>query len=372
MVFRRVNKKVILSVDWQLLILMLILSAVGLAGLYSAGFDQASGVSPTMERQAASMGVGLLAFLFCMFCKPSAWRRIAFAVYVIGCTLLLLTYFQGVVAGGAKRWLVLAGFRLQPSEFMKLALILALARIFSNSKSPRDGYTLVQLLLPCLVLFIPVVLIIIEPDLGTALCHLLIGGSMLLLAGVRRKTFTRLLLVGILLAIPAWKLVLKDYQRQRVLTFLSPEADPLGSGYHAMQSKIAVGSGAVSGKGYLQGTQTQLSFLPEQTTDFIFSVLAEEWGFIGSMFILILYGLLILRLLSISAKTSDPFASFVAFGVSALLFWHVVINIGMVVGVLPVVGLTLALLSYGGSSVVAVMAALGIVAGFSIRRFMFA
>lgn len=194
---------------------------------------------------------------------------------------------------------------------------------------------------------------------------------MLLLAGLHKKTLLTLLSAGILLTIPFWLFGLKDYQRQRILTFMSPESDPLGSGYHAIQSKIAVGSGAFWGKGFMQGTQTQLRFLPEQTTDFIFSVLAEEWGFVGTFLVIFLYGFLIFRLLSISSRCQDTFSAFVAFGVAALIFWHVLVNIGMVVGVLPVVGLTLPLLSFGGSSVTSVMAALGLAAGFSFRRFLF-
>jgi rod shape determining protein RodA len=209
-----------------------------------------------------------------------------------------------------------------------------------------------------------------EPDLGTALVHLAIAGSMLFLAGVQRGTIIRLALIGGLLAVPGWHM-LKDYQKQRVINFITPEADPLGTGYHAIQSKIAVGSGAVTGKGFMKGTQTQLRFLPEQTTDFIFSVLAEEWGFMGSLVILTLYSILILRVLGVAARAPDQFSLYVCYGVAAMMFWHVFVNIGMVIGVVPVVGVTLKLLSYGGSSVIAAMAGIGLVAGFSIRKSVF-
>ncbi len=358
-------------VDWLLVGLVSTLSVVGLVILHSAGFNAELGYSPPMRRQLMSLGVGVVAFVACALCNANFWRRWSYLLYFIGCALLLAILFKGSVAGGARRWLEVGGLRMQPSEVMKVGMILALARLFSSEKAPRDGYTLWTMFFPFLLLAIPVVLILAEPDLGTALCHILIGGSMLLLAGVRLKTIFRLALVGAVLAPVAWTFMLKDYQKQRVLTFLSPESDPLGSGYHAIQSKIAVGSGSMTGKGFLQGTQTQLSFLPEQTTDFIFSVLAEEWGFLGTLTILILYGLLILRLINIAAATSEPFPAFVAFGVAAMLFWHVIINIGMVVGILPVVGLTLALLSFGGSSLVAVLASLGIVVGFTARRYMF-
>jgi rod shape determining protein RodA len=371
MVFAKVNRRIISNVDYGLILLTLALCGIGLALLYSAGYQESTGMSHPMKRQAISMSIGAFAFVVSMFVHTSFWRRWSYLFYVVGCLLLLAIFFNGVVAGGARRWLEIGGFRMQPSEFSKLALILGLARFLSREKAPKDGYSLWTLVLPSIILAIPVVLIIREPDLGTALCHLLIGGSMLLIAGVKKKTLLQLFAACIFLTIPAWNFVLKDYQKQRVLTFLSPETDPLGSGYHAIQSKIAVGSGALSGKGFLKGTQTQLSFLPEQTTDFIFSVLAEEWGFLGSAIVLLIYGLLITRLLNIAQRSVEPFAAYVSIGVASLLFWHVIVNIGMVVGVLPVVGLTLALLSFGGSSAITVLAALGIVSGFSMRRYTF-
>lgn len=371
MVFRRIDKKLLGQIDWQLIILMLLVCAVGLGVVYSAGFDPKTGDSFKMGKDLQFMGGGLIAFVVCMTLATGFWKRIAIPFYIVGAGLLALILVKGVVANGARRWLELGGFRMQPSEFMKLAVILVLARIFSRESAPRDGYSFRTLVLPVAVLLVPVVLILKEPDLGTALCFLLIGGSMILIAGVKRSTIIAVLVVGLVLALPAWEFLLQDYQRQRVLTFLSPEVDPLGTGYHAIQSKIAVGSGAVFGKGFLKGTQTQLRFLPEQTTDFIFSVLAEEWGFLGSTIVIVLYSLLILHLLNIASRCAESFPAFVTFGVAAMFFWHVLINIGMVIGVLPVVGVTLAMLSYGGSSIVTMMASLGVVAGFSIRRFMF-
>jgi len=360
-----------MSFDWALTAAMTLLLLIGLGVIYSAGYDPQLGTSKAMTKQAASMGIGFLLFIICAFVNPTFWRRSAWFFYFAGCGLLILVLAKGVVAGGARRWLDLGGFRMQPAEFMKVAVILLFARLFSGERAPKDGYTIPTLIVPTILLLIPTILIAKEPDLGTALCCALIGASMLLMAGIRRGTLIRLAIVASILAVPAWGM-LKDYQRKRVLNFLSPEMDPLGSGYHAIQSKIAVGSGAVTGKGFIKGTQTQLRFLPEQTTDFIFSVLAEEWGFLGSVLVLSLYLLLIFRLLAISSKCADSFSSFVAFGVAAMMFWHVTINIGMVIGVVPVVGVTLKLMSYGGSSVITAMAAIGIAAGFSIRRFIFA
>lgn len=371
MVFRKVDRRLVSSFDWALVAAMLALCGIGLIVIYSAGFDSQLGTSRPMIKQAVSMGIGLVIFTVCIFINPSVWRRSAWPFYILGCLLLAAVMMKGVVAGGARRWLDLGSFRMQPAEFMKIAVILLFARLFSSESAPRDGFTFSTLIFPCALLVVPSVLIMKEPDLGTALCTLLIGGSMLLMAGIQKKTLIRIVIISSLLAVPSWSM-LKDYQRRRVLTFLSPELDPLGSGYHAIQSKIAVGSGAVTGKGFLQGTQTQLRFLPEQTTDFIFSVLAEEWGFLGSLVVLSLYALLIFRLMSISSRCPDSFSAFVSFGVAAMMFWHVVINIGMVIGVMPVVGVTLKLMSYGGSSVIAAMMGIGIVAGFSIRRFLFA
>jgi len=365
------SKRLSLNPDWPLTLTVLALCAVGLGALYSAGYSEKLGYSAQMKRQAMSMGVGFVCFLVCMLVRPELWKRNAYLVYLLGCGLLTAILFSGVVAGGARRWLEIGGFRMQPSEFMKVALIIALARLFSHSSSLERGYNILSLLKPCMLMGIPFVLIVVEPDLGTGLCHLLIGGTMLMLAGVKKRTVLTLGLLGMCLAVPAWFFGLKEYQKQRILTFMSPEDDPLGSGYHAIQSKIAVGSGSLTGKGFLQGTQTQLRFLPEQTTDFIFSVLAEEWGFVGSLIVVSLYGFLIFRLLTIAARCNEIFPAFVVIGVAAMIFWHVLVNVGMVVGVLPVVGLTLPLLSFGGSSVVAVLGALGLAAGISSRRFLF-
>ncbi len=360
----------LVNFDWILAFLILALSCIGLGLLYSAGFNPETGLSSPMNRQLLGMGVGVLVFALAAAFNTSFWCRWAYPIYIMGCLLLVAILVHGRVAGGAQRWLEIGSIRMQPSEFMKIGLILALGRFFGSKYAPEKGYNIWLLWLPAVIIGIPSVLILVEPDLGTALCHVLIGGSMLLVFGIRWKTLFTLAVLGLMLAIPAWSM-LKDYQKQRILTFLSPESDPLGSGYHAIQSKIAVGSGALTGKGFMEGTQTQLRFLPEQTTDFVFSVLAEEWGFLGSMLVLILYGLIIAHLFSVGIRSSDRFASFVSFGVGFYIFWHVLVNIGMVVGILPVVGLTLPLLSYGGSSVVSFMAGLGIVIGISSRRFKF-
>lgn len=369
--FKKINKRSFSQIDWQIIVPTFLLCACGLLIVYSAGFDPKKELSKPAENQVLSMGIAFVCFFISMFLNTKFWKKAAYPIYVIGCILLIMIITKGVVAGGARRWLDLGGFRMQPSEVTKLGLILVLARIFSSDSAPKTGRTFTQLIVPGLIILFPAMLIERQPDLGTAMCHILIGGSMLLLAGIRPKVFFSIALITSIVLIPVWSFVLKDYQKQRVLTFMSPEIDPQGSGYHALQSRIAVGSGALYGKGFLKGTQTQLRFLPEQTTDFIFSVLAEEWGFVGSVFVIALYGFLILRILKIASRCEDTFKAYVSFGVAAMLFWHVFINIGMVIGVLPVVGITLALLSFGGSSLVVIVSSIGIVAGFSIRKYLF-
>lgn len=370
--FRKLERGFYSIVDWQVVLLTLLICGISLVVLASAGNDPDSGTSLPMKRQAFAMGTGLVLLFFCSLLNPSFWQRVAYVFYAAVLLLLAAVEIKGVVAGGARRWLDFGMLRLQPSEFCKIAVILVLAKLFSSSKYPREGYTVFTMFLPCFLILLPMILIVLQPDLGTGISVGLIGGSMLLFAGVQRGTLIRLGTLAALSLIPIWKFGLKDYQRLRILNFLHPETDPLGSGYHALQSQIAVGSGSVTGKGFLKGTQTQLRFLPEQTTDFIFSVLAEEWGFIGSAALIALYALLILKILKVSSKCSEPFSSFVCFGVAALLFWHVTLNIGMVIGIVPVVGITLPLLSYGGSSVVTVMTGLGLVSGGALKRFVFA
>jgi rod shape determining protein RodA len=367
-----IDRRIISNFDWGLLIYPLLLSGIGLIVLGSAGYNPDTGTSNPQKLQAAYMGLSWILFFLATLLGPVAWKRLAIPVYVLGIILLLVIIFKGgIVAGGARRWLSLGPVRMQPSEIMKIGVILLLAKLFSSEYLPRDGYRFGNMWLPVLIMTLPAALILKQPDLGTALCLVAIGLVMLFVAGLRFKTILRLLIPAVLLAVPLWNFGLKDYQKQRVLTFLAPEEDPLGKGYHAIQSKIAVGSGAVFGKGYREGTQTQLRFLPEQTTDFIFSVLAEEWGFAGSLLVLCLYNLFLFHLLSIAGRMADPFSTYVTLGTAALIFLHVFINIGMVIGVLPVVGITLVLLSYGGSSLLTAMVLLGIVAGLNARRYMF-
>ena len=355
------------QIDWILVLFVVALCSASALALYSAGYNQSLGESPEFNRHIFSLSVGFVALLIGSLFGRGFWLGTSYPFYCLGCLSLIAVLLSGnsVVAGGARRWIELGGFRFQPSEFIKIVLILALARFLSSQKMKRHGQQLFDLFVPSVLIAVPSILILLQPDLGTALCHMLIGGSMLLFFGIHKRTIFGLGIFGLVSIYPAWLFLLHDYQKRRVLTFFSPESDPLGSGYHAIQSKIAVGSGGVFGKGFMEGTQTQLRFLPEQTTDFIFSVWAEEWGFAGSFLVLIVYGLLVVKLIMLSSQTTDRFAGLVSIGIASLIFWQVVVNIGMVTGVMPVVGLTLPLFSYGGSSLVSVMAGIGMVLGLS-------
>jgi rod shape determining protein RodA len=373
------NRRFFTHFDWGLAAFTLIIPLFGLVVLFSAGYDAESSVdlfglvtvnfpSAACLKQATYLLVGLVVMVIGMCIPTQTFHRYSFAVYGIAIGLLVAVAGFGVVVNGSRRWLDLGGFNLQPSEFMKLGLILTMARVLSK-RPPRDGvsYRLSELFVPALCIGVPMVLIAKQPDLGTALSLGIVGVAQILFIGIRRRTLLAIVGVVLVLAYPAWEM-LHDYQQRRILVLLDPESDPKGSGYHITQSKIAVGSGELFGKGYRQGTQTQLEFLPEHTTDFVFSVLAEEWGFVGSVVLLGLFFGLFVTMLRIASRTRDLFACLLAFGITVQIFAHVVINIGMVIGLMPVVGIPLPLISYGGSSMLSILFGLGIVQGVSMRR----
>jgi rod shape determining protein RodA len=274
-----------------------------------------------------------------------------------------------MITSGAQRWVKIGPLSFQPSEFVKISFILALAKFF-HRPADRKGYSLKQLPLPFLLLLLPMALILKQPDLGTAIVLLLVFFSVLIFVKIR---WSSLLAIGMTggAAVPVLWNFLKGYQKKRIITFFNPDLDPLGAGYHLMQSKIAVGSGGILGKGFMKGTQSKLGFLPEQQTDFIFSALGEEWGLIGSLFVIGLYVALILWGLRIAVQAKDRFSAILAFGVVAMLFWHVFINVGMVLGMMPVVGIPLPLLSYGGSFIVSTLIGAGLLLNVSMRRYLF-
>lgn len=363
------DRRLITHFNWTYLLLVLMISAIGIANLYSATSSWTTAVPPVYLKQFYWLGIGLLiVVLICVF-DYRHLEYLSFPLYGGSMLILVLVLAVGRTSMGATRWINLAGVNLQPSEIMKIVIIVALARYFSEKEQLR-GFSLRELMVPGLMLGAPALLIMKQPDLGTALLVLCIGGTMAMFAGVRRSTIAFIALSGLVAACGGWFL-LHDYQKQRILTFLNPERDPLGAGYHIIQSKIAVGSGGLNGLGFMKGTQSQLSFLPERHTDFAFSVFAEEWGLTGCLLLLILYCLIVLWGLHIALRANDRFGMYLAIGVSAMLFWHIVVNLGMVIGLLPVVGVPLPLFSYGGTSMVTTMISVGILMNVGMRRFMF-
>ncbi len=373
------NKRLFAHFDWGLAIFGIIIPLFGLVVLFSAGYDADGSVdlfglltvnfpSAACLKQAVYLMVGLIVMGVGMAIPTQTFYRYSFVLYGGALALLIAVAGFGVVVNGSRRWLDFGGFNLQPSEFMKLGLIVTMARVLSK-RPPRDGvsYRFSELVVPGIFIAIPMFLIAKQPDLGTALSLGIVGVGQILFVGVRRKTLLAIVAVVMALAYPAWEM-LHDYQQRRILVLLDPESDPKGSGYHITQSKIAVGSGELFGKGYRQGTQTQLEFLPEHTTDFVFSVLAEEWGFVGSLILLGLFFGLFVSMLRVASRTRDLFSCLLAFGFTVQIFAHVVINIGMVIGLMPVVGIPLPLVSYGGSSMLSILFGLGIVQGVSLRR----
>jgi len=286
-------------------------------------------------------------------------------VGLLACVLLF-----GTIAKGSQRWLAVGPFMVQPSELAKLAVVLVLARHFHRNRG-QGPYLLRELIWPLVLLLIPFLLVLKQPDLGTALMIAVTGGTVFLMLPIRARSLLSILGGSVAGLVVAWTHFLHDYQRMRVKSFLNPEMDPLNSGYQAIQSKIAVGSGGLWGKGFLKGTQTQLDFLPEQQTDFIFSVLAEEWGFIGAGLMLALYMVLILYALNVARTSKDSFGALLGAGVVGMLFWPVLVNIGMVMGFMPVVGVPLPLMSYGGSSLVVTFMGIGLLMNIRMRRFTF-
>jgi len=365
-----IDRRLFTNFDWGLLFLVLLIAGIGVLNIASAAASYSLAETSYPVRQIYWVFIGL--FLVVLVCSIDyhLFEDVAFWMYGIVAVLLLAVLVMGKSTMGATRWLQLGFISFQPSELMKIVIIMVYARYFNNITA-AGGMTVKDLLYPFLLLGVPALMIMKQPDLGTAILVVLIAFSMILYVGIRIRTVALLLLSAIPAVFLGWQFYLRDYQKLRILNFLSPERDPLGSGYHIIQSKIAVGSGGLTGKGFLQGTQTQLRFLPEQHTDFAFSVFSEEWGFAGCFLVLLLYLFLILWGLNIARRCNDHFGSLMAVGVTAMLFWHIIINIGMVIGLFPVVGVPLPLFSYGGTSMITSMIGLGILLNIRMRRFMF-
>lgn len=355
--------------NWSMLILEFVLFGIGIWNLISATAveDKSLGLYRT---QLIWFGVGLLITLFILMVHYSLFSRLAYFIYFFNLLLLVAVLVVGKSSLGAKRWIGFGGFRLQPSEFMKLSIVICLAKFYETDRTV-GGYGLKDLILPSLIVLIPAGLIALQPDLGTAMIIMLTFAGMMLFLRIRRKT---LILIGLcaMIALPsAYQFALKPYQKQRIVSFIDPMADPKGSGYNSIQSMIAVGSGKLFGKGYRKGTQSQLNFLPEHHTDFIFSVFSEEHGFVGCAILLALYSIFLLNGLSIAYQSNDKFGLVLAYGTISIFFWHVFVNMGMVMGVLPIVGVPLPFLSYGGSSLITSIVGVAILTNIANKKFMF-
>jgi len=349
-----------IHIDVPLLLGILLLIAAGLTILYSASSQNLQ----LVEQQVLHIGLGLAVMLLFAQINPSTYQRWALWLYLLGIVLLITVLIGGHIGKGAERWLNLGFIRFQPSEMMKLALPMFLAWHYHRIHLPLSTSTII---FSAIIIFIPVLLTAKQPDLSTALLLIIAGGTVLLLAGLSWYLIGTLIGMGALCAPFVWYL-LHDYQRQRVLTFLNPERDPLGSGYHIIQSKIAIGSGGLFGKGWLNGTQSHLHFLPEHSTDFIFAVCGEEFGFMGNIILIVIFMSIIGRGLYITMHAQDTFNRLLAGSLTLTFFVSFFVNMGMVTGILPVAGLPLPLVSYGGSSMMTLMASFGILMSIQTHR----
>jgi len=367
-----IDRRLVEKFDWLILLSLLVIVAMGLVSLYSALHPQirAEPTDNAFVRQIVWLGCGLVVLFFALLFDYQQLKVVSPWIYFATLAFLVVVLIFGKEVNGAKRWLDLGFFHFQPSEIMKTVIVIQLATYLSRqeiSPYPRLG----ELGVPLLTIFAPVVLILMGPDLGTALCVLAIASTVIFFMGIRWQyvlTFGAGALVSLW---PLWEYVLKEYQKNRILIFLRPDLDPLGAGYHIRQSKIAIGSGMFWGKGFLEGTQNKLHFLPEKHTDFIFSVWAEEWGFAGTLALLLAFILMVLLCLQVARRSKDRFGALLVVGMTALILWQMLINIGMVIGLLPVVGITLPFVSYGGSSLISLCFAVGIVENVSMRRYVF-
>ena len=351
------------DLNWLILGVLCIIAGLGFTMLASAA---GGNFSPWADRQLIRFILGLMILIMVAVTDISLWLRQAYNLYGLSLVLLLLVEISGAIGMGAQRWVDLYLIQFQPSELMKISLILALARYF-HGIVPEDMRRVRCLIPPVLLILLPVLLVLRQPDLGTAILIMFTGACLIFLAGIRIWQITSLL-VCLGGGVPILWSLLRDYQKERILIFLNPEQDPLGKGYHILQSKIAFGSGGIWGKGLFEGSQSYLNFLPEKQTDFIFTMLAEEMGMMGGIVLLILYTILIVYGYAISFSSRNRFGRFLAAGIATNLFLYIFINMGMVMGIVPVVGVPLPLMSYGGTAMLTVMFGLGLLMSADIHK----
>lgn len=353
----------LLAINWLLVLLIAGVAGVGFAMLYSAAGGD---MDPWAERQMLRFGVGLLVMVVVATIDIRIWLRYAYVLYFIALVLLVGVEVGGYVGMGAQRWISLGFINIQPSELMKIFMVLALARYF-HGISVEDIGRISRLIIPIFIVALPTALILRQPDLGTAIMLAMTAGAVMFLAGVRLWKFAVIGVAAMAAAPIAWQF-LHTYQKKRVLTFLNPETDPLGAGYHIIQSKIALGSGGLAGKGFMQGPQSHLHFLPEMQTDFIFTMLAEEFGLVGALGLIALYVMIVTYGIVIAVRARNQFGRLVAGGITTTFFLYVFINIAMVTGLIPVVGVPLPLVSYGGTVMMTLLIGFGLVIGVGVHK----
>ena len=360
----------VLYLNWALILVLTAVASIGWLMLYSiAGGNIDTWAAPQMKR----FGLGLGIMFFVAFVPIWFWRNMSGLAYLVAMILLLIVEFFGVVGMGAQRWIDLGFMRLQPSELMKVTLVMMLATYYDWLDDKRISRPL-WVLIPVLLIVAPTVLVLMQPNLGTSVMLIVAGGAVMFAAGVSLWYFGAVIgLVGGTIAAvflsrgTPWQLLL-DYQYRRIDTFLDPTADPLGAGYNIIQAKIALGSGGWAGKGFMQGTQSRLNFLPEKHTDFIFTTLGEEFGFVGAFSLLVLYALVLVFCMVAAIQNKDRFSQLLIIGVAANFFLYIAVNLSMVMGMAPVVGVPLPLLSYGGSATLVILLAFGLVQSAIVHR----
>lgn len=360
----------LLYLNWPLVALITAVCAMGWVTLYSIAGGE---IAVWASRQIKVFIAGLSMMFIIAFVPIHFWRSISAFAYIAGLILLLMVEFFGTIGMGAQRWLEIGGFRMQPSELMKIALVMMLAAYY-DWLNPRKISQPLYVFIPLVLTTIPTVLVLMQPNLGTALILAMVGGSMMILAGVNWWYFIGItsIIIGTLTAVFTTRgsdfQLLHDYQYRRIDTFLDPGSDPLGAGYNITQAKIALGSGGWSGKGFLQGTQSRLNFLPEKHTDFIFTTLGEEFGFVGTFALLLLYALILLFCFISALQSTNRFSTLVILGISVNFFLYIAINLAMVMGLAPVVGVPLPFMSYGGSAMFVLLIAFGLIQSAHIHR----
>jgi rod shape determining protein RodA len=373
-----IDRRLLTHFHWPLLLTVLLLITCGLINLYSSTYtvniSQDSGIkswcSPFFLKQLIWTVVGLIAMVLATTFDYRRLQTVAPVIYMVGIFLLALVLVAGEESHGAVRWLKIGPIQIQPSEFEKVFLVIAVAS-WGASGRVRLYPSVAQILVFLLITIPPFFLVFLEPDLGTALLLLITSFTIIFCLGIRWRLILAFLILGILIAHPLWNYGLKEYQKDRIKTALDPDRDPKKRGYHIRQARIAIGSGMLWGRGYLQGTQSKLRFLPERHTDFAFAVWAEEWGFAGGIVLLFLFGLFIYFCFQTAFLAKDRFGSLLVIGLSASISWEIVINIGMIAGFFPVVGVPLPFISYGGSALLRCLVSVGLIENVCMRRFGF-